>query len=184
MQNACSRSASGHPFRRRTLGCRSAAESSRKFKERTIDVVEATRELSRRPDAYDRRTIGRGVRVGEPNLVGRADELSQVGELLEHSDRLPSAWVAHGEAGIGKTTLWLAATARAAEQGYRVLASRPSEVETGYAFAGLTDLAADVADEVSAALPTAQRRALDAALLRGAQGSTPGIRGSRRDGAA
>jgi DNA-binding CsgD family transcriptional regulator len=110
--------------------------------------------------------------VGEPNLVGRADELSQVGELLEHGDRLPWAWVAHGEAGIGKTTLWLAATARAAERGYRVLSSRPSEVETGYAFAGLTDLAADVADEVSAALPTAHRRALDAALLRGSEGGS------------
>jgi DNA-binding CsgD family transcriptional regulator len=110
--------------------------------------------------------------VGEPNLVGRADELSHVGELLDKSDRLPAAWVALGEAGIGKTTLWLAATARAADRGYRVLSSRPSEVETGYSFAGLTDLAAEVADEVSAALPPAQRRALDAALLRGSEGGS------------
>jgi DNA-binding CsgD family transcriptional regulator len=110
--------------------------------------------------------------VGEVNLVGRADELSQVDELLDNRDRLPALWVVVGEAGIGKTTMWLAATARAADRGYRVLSSRPSEVETGYSFAGLTDLAADVVDEVSAALPPAQRRALNAALLRGSEGGS------------
>src|SRR5919108_1124702 len=104
--------------------------------------------------------------VGEPDLVGRADELSLIGELLDKRDRLPGAALVVGEAGIGKTTLWLAATARAADTGYRVLSSRPSEVETGYSFAGLSDLVAEFVDEVSAALPPPQRRALDAALLR------------------
>jgi hypothetical protein len=42
---------------------------------------------------------------------------------------------------------------RAADLGCRVLSSRPSEVETRYSFAGLTDVVADIVDEVSAALP-------------------------------
>jgi DNA-binding CsgD family transcriptional regulator len=104
--------------------------------------------------------------LGEPSVVGRADELSQIGELLDRRDRLPAAALVVGEAGIGKTTVWLAATARAVDRGYRVLSTRPSEVETGYSFSGLADFVADVADEVSAALPPPQRRALDAALLR------------------
>jgi DNA-binding CsgD family transcriptional regulator len=111
--------------------------------------------------------------VGEPSLVGRADELSQIGELLDRRDRLPAAALVVGEAGIGKTTLWLAATAAAGDRGYRVLSSRPSEVETGYSFAGLTDLVADTVDEVSTALPPLQVRALDAALLRHDDGGSP-----------
>jgi DNA-binding CsgD family transcriptional regulator len=104
--------------------------------------------------------------VGEPSLVGRADELSQIGELLEGRDHLPAVGVVVGDAGIGKTTLWLAALAGAAARGFRVLASRPSEVETGYSFSGLTDLVGDVGDEMSPSLPPPQQRALDAALLR------------------
>jgi DNA-binding CsgD family transcriptional regulator len=107
--------------------------------------------------------------MDEPSLVGRADELSLIGELLDTRDRLPAAGLVLGDAGIGKTTLWLAATARAGDRGYRVLFSRPSEVETGYSFTGLTDLVGDVVDEVSADLPPAQRRALDAALLRSSE---------------
>ena len=111
--------------------------------------------------------------MAEPSLVGRADELSQICELLDRRDCLPAAGLVVGEAGIGKTTLWLAATALAADRGYRVLSSRPSEVETGYSFAGLTDILADVVDEMSTALPSQQRHALDAALLRGSdEGST------------
>jgi DNA-binding CsgD family transcriptional regulator len=112
--------------------------------------------------------------VGDHSLVGRADELSQIGELLDGRDRLPAAGLVVGEAGIGKTALWLAALAGAADRGYRTLTSRPSEVETGYSFAGLTDLLADVADEITALLPSPQVRALDAALLReDGEGSPP-----------
>ena len=105
--------------------------------------------------------------MGDPSLVGRSEELAQVTELLDRPERLPSAALVVGQAGIGKTTLWLSATSYAATSGYRVLSSRPSEVETGYSFAGLSDLVADLDDEVFAALPSPQRRALDAALLRG-----------------
>ena len=72
-----------------------------------------------------------------------------------------------GEAGIGKTTLWLAGVEAAATGGYRVLSSRPAEAETGFSFAGLTDLLGDTAGDVLPELPPLQRRALAAALLLG-----------------
>jgi DNA-binding CsgD family transcriptional regulator len=104
--------------------------------------------------------------VRDPSVVGRSEELAQLSELLDRAERLPSAALVVGEAGIGKTMLWLSAISHAANRGYRVLSSRPSEVETGYSFAGLSDLVAELGDEVFVALPSPQRRALHAALLR------------------
>lgn len=49
-----------------------------------------------------------------------------------------------------------------------MLATRPSEAETGYSYAGLADLLQDVVDDVLPRLPPVQRRALEAALLLGA----------------
>jgi DNA-binding CsgD family transcriptional regulator len=72
-----------------------------------------------------------------------------------------------GEAGIGKTTLWLASIDAAAARGYRILCCRPSDAETGFAFAGLGDLLGAVACDVLPELPAIQRRALEAALLLG-----------------
>ena len=86
--------------------------------------------------------------------------------LLSAPDRLPGVAVLPGEAGIGKTTLWLAGVDAAADRGYRILLSRPSEAETRFSFAGLTDLLGS-ASEVVAGLPTIQRQALEAALLLG-----------------
>ncbi len=86
--------------------------------------------------------------------------------LLSAPDRLPGVAVLPGEAGIGKTTLWLAGVDAAADRGYRILLSRPSEAETRFSFAGLTDLLGS-ASEVVAELPTVQRQALEAALLLG-----------------
>jgi DNA-binding CsgD family transcriptional regulator len=71
-----------------------------------------------------------------------------------------------GEPGIGKTTLWEAGVAAAEGQGVRVLAARPSESEARLPFAGLVDLCEHVAPDELGALPTPQRRALEAALLR------------------
>ena len=51
--------------------------------------------------------------------------------------------------------------------GYRILSCRPSEAETGFAFAGLADLLGDAAGDVLPELPPIQRRALEAALLLG-----------------
>ncbi|MDT5029671.1 MAG: hypothetical protein QOE61_6629, partial [Micromonosporaceae bacterium] len=85
---------------------------------------------------------------------------------LSAADRLPGVAVLSGEAGMGKTTLWLAGVDAAAERGYRILSSRPSEAETRFSFAGLTDLFGGAGDVV-AGLPPVQRRALEVALLLG-----------------
>ena len=105
--------------------------------------------------------------VTAPHLVGREEELGAIVELLDDPEQLPAVVVLAGEAGIGKTTLWAAGIEAAAERGYRVLSCRPSEAETRYSFAGLTDLLGDEADEIIAELPPIQQRALGAALLRG-----------------
>jgi DNA-binding CsgD family transcriptional regulator len=72
-----------------------------------------------------------------------------------------------GEAGIGKTTLWLAGIDAAAARGYRILSSRPSEAEARFSFVGLSDLLDNVAGDLLPELPPIQRRALEAALLLG-----------------
>ena len=94
-------------------------------------------------------------------LVGRDEELAAIAELLEAHD-LPQAAVLHGEAGIGKTSLWLAGIDAARVSGFRVLSARPSEAETGLGFSGLSDLLATAIDAVLPELPPIQRRALEA----------------------
>ena len=101
------------------------------------------------------------------DLVGREEELGAIVGLVDAHEDLPGAVVLSGEAGIGKTTLWLAGIDAAAARGYRILSCRPSEAETGFSFAGLTDLLGNAAGEVLPELPPIQRRALEAALLLG-----------------
>ena len=98
--------------------------------------------------------------VGVPHLVGREEELATLSDLLDASERLPAVAVVAGEAGAGKTTLWLAGVKSAAARGFRVLKSRPSEAETGFSFLALTDLLGNAASEVLPKLPPIQRRAL------------------------
>ncbi len=100
-------------------------------------------------------------------IVGRNTELATVAEFLTSARTGPGALILEGEAGAGKTTIWTAATAEAAEQGFRVLASRPGRSETKLSFSALDDLLRPVVDEVGHALPGPQRRALDTVLLRG-----------------
>ena len=100
-------------------------------------------------------------------LVGRAEECEAIVGFLDAREQLPGAIVLRGEAGIGKTTLWLAGIDDAAARGYRILSSRPSEAETGFSFAGLADLLGPVAADVLPELPPIQRRALEVALLLG-----------------
>jgi DNA-binding CsgD family transcriptional regulator len=84
--------------------------------------------------------------------------------LLDDAERLPALAVVAGEAGIGKTALWLAAIEAGTAGGYLPLSCRPTEAETAYSFAGLADLVGGVADDVLARLPAPQKRALEAAL--------------------
>jgi DNA-binding CsgD family transcriptional regulator len=98
------------------------------------------------------------------HLVGRGDELTALLELLDAPEGLPAASVIIGEAGIGKTALWLVAAEAAEARGYLVLTSRPSEAETRYSFAGLADLVGGVMPDVLPELRAPQQRALEAAL--------------------
>ncbi len=98
-------------------------------------------------------------------IIGRDGELASVGVFL---DRVPpgSAVLAiEGESGIGKTTLWRAATEAAGRREYLVLTSRPAGPEAGLSFAALADLFAPVSGEILDRLPAPQRHALDVALL-------------------
>jgi DNA-binding CsgD family transcriptional regulator len=101
-----------------------------------------------------------------PGVVGREGELKAAAEFFDRLSGGPAALVFEGERGIGKTALWMEAVRQARERSLLVLAARPSEVETRLAFAALTDLLEQVADELMPKLPEPQRRALAVALLR------------------
>lgn len=73
-----------------------------------------------------------------------------------------------GDPGIGKTTVWAATVAQARIGGFRVLSCHPARAETEMPFVSLGDLLERVLDDdAAAALPSAQRLALEAALTRG-----------------
>ncbi|UUO02906.1 AAA family ATPase [Mycolicibacterium novocastrense] len=99
-------------------------------------------------------------------VVCRAVEEAAVAAFLASARETPSALVIEGEAGIGKTTLWLTAASEAREQGFRVLSARAGQVESVLAFAALADLLRDIDLDTLAALPGLQRLALDRVLLR------------------
>lgn len=101
------------------------------------------------------------------NDVGRASELTAVSDFLASAAAHPSGLVIRGEAGIGKTWLWLSAVDQAREQGFRVLTARAGEVESVLAYSAVADLLANVEPVVFDELPTVQRVALDRMLLRG-----------------
>ncbi|OFW72089.1 MAG: hypothetical protein A2Y55_12545 [Actinobacteria bacterium RBG_16_68_12] len=100
------------------------------------------------------------------NLIfGRDTELASISHFLERPGSA-RALVLRGEPGIGKTTLWRAAIARAAELGYQVRSTRPTESEANLSHMGLGDLFEGLSDEVLDSLPGPQRVALEVALLR------------------
>ncbi|BBY78536.1 transcriptional regulator [Mycolicibacterium parafortuitum] len=82
----------------------------------------------------------------------------------------PTVLVIEGEAGIGKTTLWLSQLQRARDAGFEVLTARVGQAESVMAFAALADLLGDIGDEHFASLPDLQRLALDRVLLRAGDG--------------
>ena len=57
-------------------------------------------------------------------LIGREHELTTVERLLDHGLEQYSALLLSGEAGIGKTTLWLETLRLGEEAGFRVLRCR------------------------------------------------------------
>jgi DNA-binding CsgD family transcriptional regulator len=101
-------------------------------------------------------------------VVKRAAEFQAVGDFLTAAGAQPSCLLVEGEAGIGKTTLWLSAIAQARERGFQVLSAQAGQAEWTLAYAATADLAGDVESNVLDQLPDVQRLALDRVLLRGA----------------
>jgi DNA-binding CsgD family transcriptional regulator len=96
--------------------------------------------------------------------VGREEEHAALLELLDAPDAPSMVGVVVGEAGIGKTTVWLAAVEGAEARDYLVLSCRASEAEARFSFVGLADLLGGVVADVLPDLPQPQRRALETAL--------------------
>jgi DNA-binding CsgD family transcriptional regulator len=99
-------------------------------------------------------------------IVSREAELSRLAAFLDALSQRPVAFLLEGEAGIGKTTLWLEGVATARARSYTVLSSRPAESEARLSLAALSDLMDGVLDDVLADLAPPQRHALEVALLR------------------
>ena len=104
--------------------------------------------------------------VGRNEIIGRGDELVAVDEMLERASGGFAGLVLEGEPGIGKTALWDAGRAAAAERGFRILSSRPARSDAQLSLGVFGDLFSTVSPELLARLPGPQRRALDVALLR------------------
>lgn len=100
------------------------------------------------------------------DVIGRSVELSALAEFLDAASDHPAALVIEGEAGIGKTTLWLAALKQAGESGFRVLSARVGQSEGALPYAALADLLSGVSPDQLAGLPAAQRISVDHVLLR------------------
>jgi DNA-binding CsgD family transcriptional regulator len=116
--------------------------------------------------AFAATSVTIGVDTMALEIVGREEELASVRVFLDRAEEGPTALVLEGEAGIGKSTLWLAGVAHARARGMRVIWSRPAEPERGLADVGLGDLFEEVLDEVLPGLPAPRRRALEVVLLR------------------
>jgi DNA-binding CsgD family transcriptional regulator len=94
-------------------------------------------------------------------VVGRDAQLATEWRFLSGVAGGPLALVITGEPGIGKTTLWRAATAAARDRGFRVLETRPVAADARSSFAAVADLVRDVDPERIRRLPEPQGFALD-----------------------
>ncbi|MBO0684177.1 MAG: ATP-binding protein, partial [Candidatus Dormibacteraeota bacterium] len=99
-------------------------------------------------------------------IVGRDAELEAIDHFFDQVGEGPTGLLLEGVAGIGKSTLWLAAASEARRRGFRVLSCRPVASEAQLSYAGLADLLVEVDDEILAELPEPQGLGLQVALLR------------------
>jgi DNA-binding NarL/FixJ family response regulator len=111
--------------------------------------------------------------IDMPNAGAQSATELQIAEFLTAASSRPTALVIEGEAGIGKTTMWLSQLARATDLGFRVLTARVGQAESVMAFAALADLLDDVEDSYFDNLPELQRLALDRVLLRAGSDGPP-----------
>ncbi len=102
------------------------------------------------------------------SALGRDAELAEVDEFLIRVRAASYALALEGEAGIGKTTIWLETLRRAREAGMLVMSCRPAAAEAKLSFSGLSDMLAGVSTGLLGRLPEPQRNALEVALLRAA----------------
>ena len=86
-------------------------------------------------------------------IVGRESELEQIGRFLDGIPNGPSSLLIEGEAGIGKTTLWLAGVDRGIERGLMVVVTRCGQSETTLSLSGLGDLMSPLLDEALPKIP-------------------------------
>ncbi|MCW2549652.1 MAG: ATP-dependent transcriptional regulator, partial [Mycobacterium sp.] len=89
-----------------------------------------------------------------------------VEEFLASAALEPAALILSGEAGIGKTTLWLTTVDTARERGFRVLSARANAAESQLAYGAAADLLRQVDPALFVSLPRPQRIAIDRVLLR------------------
>ena len=93
-------------------------------------------------------------RRGPISLLGRRAELDAIDDFLGAvDDGASSVLLLSGPAGIGKTTIWQAGLDAARRRGFTVVSARPTEVETGLAFAALGDLLGPLLDLPLASMP-------------------------------
>lgn len=106
------------------------------------------------------------------SIFGRDDELRRVAGVLEELPNGAVGLLIEGEPGMGKTSVWSWARAKAAGR-YQVLSCRPAEAEAKFSYAAITDLLDRVVDNLLPLLAAPQRQALEVALLREAMPSPP-----------
>jgi DNA-binding CsgD family transcriptional regulator/tetratricopeptide (TPR) repeat protein len=84
-----------------------------------------------------------------PRLIGRANELEVLFQLVDRASEQGEALVVHGEPGVGKTSLLRAASRHASERGALVLRTAGVQSEVDLAFSGLHQLLAPVLGSLS-----------------------------------
>jgi len=107
------------------------------------------------------------------DVLGRDSELARIDAWLDGAaagdqaaaETVPPLLVIEGAPGIGKTTLWAEAVARARALGWQVLTCRLVPSDAGLPHVALADLLGPVAEQAFGGLPPPQRRALRVALL-------------------
>ena len=107
------------------------------------------------------------------SICGRDAELAVVRGFVASLPEGAAGLILEGAAGMGKTTIWAAGVADAAERGVRVLEARPAVTETALSFSGVGDLLDPCLAEALEPLPAPQRRALSRALLLDDDGPAP-----------
>jgi DNA-binding CsgD family transcriptional regulator len=112
------------------------------------------------------------VRV-HARVLHRPVESRGIEDFLVSAAVEPSALVLEGEAGIGKTTIWLEAVEEARRRGTAVLSARPSASEVTLGHASVADLLRAAGPQVIRTLPPPQRLAVSRVLqLADVEGAT------------